>query len=67
MSLAVVRHVEEVTANVALSCRYCGISRQAYYTWYRRYQAEGVEGLRTRSKAPPPPTVYCCQPPRATA
>uniref|UniRef100_UPI00131F1C24 leucine zipper domain-containing protein n=1 Tax=Streptomyces lunaelactis TaxID=1535768 RepID=UPI00131F1C24 len=21
-------------------------------TWYRRYQAEGIEGLRTRSKAP---------------
>ncbi|WP_253267579.1 helix-turn-helix domain-containing protein, partial [Streptomyces sp. NL15-2K] len=25
---------------------------QAYYTWYRRYQAEGADGLRTRSKAP---------------
>ncbi|MDX2938652.1 helix-turn-helix domain-containing protein [Streptomyces ipomoeae] len=50
--LAVIRHVEEVTGNVAMSCRYFGISRQAYYTWYRRYQSEGVEGLRTRSKAP---------------
>jgi transposase-like protein len=50
--LAVIRHVEEVSGNVAMSCRYFGISRQAYYTWYRRYQAEGVEGLRTRSKAP---------------
>jgi hypothetical protein len=50
--LAVIRHVEEVTGNVAMSCRYFGISRQAYYTGYRRYQAEGVEGLRTRSKAP---------------
>ncbi|BCL30935.1 hypothetical protein GCM10017557_57940 [Streptomyces aurantiacus] len=50
--LAVIRHVEEVTGNVAMSCRYFGISRQAYYSWYRRYQAEGVEGLRTRSKAP---------------
>ncbi|MET9896223.1 helix-turn-helix domain-containing protein [Streptomyces sp. NPDC006465] len=50
--LAVIRHVEEVTGNVALPCRYFGISRQAYYTWFRRYQAEGVEGLRTRSKAP---------------
>ncbi|MEW2087415.1 leucine zipper domain-containing protein [Streptomyces sp. NPDC005283] len=28
------------------------MSRQAYCTWYRRYQAEGAEGLRTRSKAP---------------
>ena len=35
--LAIIRHVEEVTGNVALSCRYFGISRQAYYTWYRRY------------------------------
>ncbi|MES4886336.1 helix-turn-helix domain-containing protein [Streptomyces sp. NPDC000349] len=50
--LSVIRHVEEVSGNVAISCRYFGISRQAYYTWYRRYQAEGVEGLRTRSKAP---------------
>ncbi len=38
--LAVIRHVEEVTGNVAMSCRYFGISRL------------GVEGLRTRSKAP---------------
>mgnify|MGYP000187830388 CR=1 FL=1 len=50
--LAVIRHVEEVSGNVALTCRYYGISRQAYYIWYRRYQAEGVEGLRTRSKRP---------------
>lgn len=50
--LAVIRHVEEVTGNVAMSCRYFGISRQAYYIWYRRCQAEGIEGLRTRSKAP---------------
>src|SRR3954453_10207950 len=50
--LVVIRHVEEVTGNVAMSCRYFGISRQAYYTWYRRYQAEGIEGLRTRYKAP---------------
>ncbi|GGN63806.1 hypothetical protein GCM10011579_032520 [Streptomyces albiflavescens] len=35
-----------------MSCRYFGISRQAYYSWYCRYQAEGVEGVRTRSKAP---------------
>ncbi|MFB9831013.1 helix-turn-helix domain-containing protein [Actinoallomurus acaciae] len=49
---AVIRHVEEVTGNVAMTCRYFGISRQAYYIWYRRYQAEGTEGLRTRSKRP---------------
>ncbi len=26
--------------------------RQAYHIWYRRYQAEGIDGLRTRSKRP---------------
>ncbi|MFI9559081.1 IS481 family transposase [Nonomuraea endophytica] len=43
---------KEVSGNVAMTCRYFGISRQAYCIWYRRYQAEGVEGLRTRSKRP---------------
>jgi transposase InsO family protein len=50
--LAIIRHAEEVTGNVALTCRYYGISRQIYYQWYRRYQAEGPDGLRDRSKRP---------------
>jgi transposase InsO family protein len=50
--LAIIRHAEEVTGNVALTCRYYGISRQCYYIWYRRYQAHGIEGLRDRSKRP---------------
>ncbi|WP_442024267.1 helix-turn-helix domain-containing protein [Nocardia sp. 2YAB30] len=36
--LAVLRHVEEVGGNVAMTCRYFGISRQIYYTWLRRYE-----------------------------
>jgi transposase len=50
--LAIIRHAQEVTGNVALTCRYYGISRQIYYQWYRRYQAEGLDGLRDRSKRP---------------
>lgn len=50
--LAVIHRVKEVTGNVTVSCRCFGISRQAYYIWNLRYQAEGVEGLRTRSTAP---------------
>ncbi|MEU6408356.1 IS481 family transposase [Microbispora sp. NPDC046933] len=50
--LAIIRHAEEVTGNVAQTCRYYGISRNAYYIWYRRYQAEGIEGLRDRSSRP---------------
>jgi transposase InsO family protein len=50
--LAIIRHVEEVSGNVALTCRYFGISRQAYYTWYRGYQTGGADGLRARSHRP---------------
>jgi len=50
--LAVLRHVDEVTGNVAMTCRYFGISRQLYYTWLRRYQDEGLDGLRDRSRRP---------------
>jgi transposase-like protein len=34
--LAVLRHVEEVSGNVAATCRYYGISRQCYYGWRPR-------------------------------
>jgi transposase len=50
--LAVLRHAEEVTGNVAQTCRYYGISRQCYYTWLRRFETEGPEGLRDRSQRP---------------
>jgi hypothetical protein len=29
--LAIIQHAEEVTGNVAMTCRYYGISRQVYY------------------------------------
>ncbi|GLY83751.1 helix-turn-helix domain-containing protein [Actinoallomurus iriomotensis] len=50
--LAVLRHAEEVTGNVALTCRYYGISRTCFYRWLRRYQDEGIDGLRDRSSRP---------------
>jgi transposase len=50
--LAIIRHAEEVTGNVARTCRYYGIGRQVFYTWKRRFDEEGVEGLRDRSSRP---------------
>jgi len=41
--LAIIRHAEEVTGNVALTCRYYGISRTLYYSWRRRYDELGIE------------------------
>jgi transposase InsO family protein len=37
---------------VAASCRYYGISRNCFYRWRRRYEAEGFEGLKDRSSQP---------------
>jgi transposase len=50
--LAMIRHADEVTGNVAQTCRYYGISRQAFYKWQRRYEEEGPDGLRDRSSRP---------------
>ena len=50
--LAIIHHAEEVTGNVAMTCRYYGISRQVYYRWLRRYQEQGIDGLRDLSRRP---------------
>jgi transposase-like protein len=50
--LAVLGHVEEISGNVAATCRYYGISRNCYYKWLRRYEAKGLKGLKHRSSRP---------------
>jgi transposase InsO family protein len=50
--LAILRHAEEITGNVSLTCRYYGISRQVFYKWRRRYDEHGLDGLRDRSHRP---------------
>jgi len=50
--LAVLRHAEEVTRNVSLTCRYYGITRTAFYRWKRRHDQLGEPGLRDRSSRP---------------
>jgi transposase len=50
--LAIFNHAEEITGNVAMTSRYYGITRQAFYTWKRRYEELGEDGLRPRSKRP---------------
>src|SRR5512141_3052563 len=50
--LAVLAHAEEVTGNVARTCRYHGISRPTFYRWRNRYEEHGEDGLRDRSSRP---------------
>lgn len=48
--LAVLRHAEEVTGNVAMTCRPCGVPRQSFYVWKRRYEELDEEGLKDGSR-----------------
>jgi transposase len=50
--LAILRHAEEMTGNVAMTCRYYGVTRQSFYVWKRRYDEFGEEGLVDRSRRP---------------
>jgi transposase InsO family protein len=38
--------------NVARTCRHFGISRQAFYRWKRRYEAQGDAGLWDKARRP---------------
>ena len=50
--LAILRHAEEVTGNVAATCRYYGISRPAFYMWLRRYEEHGEAACGTGLERP---------------
>ena len=69
--LAVLRHVAEVSGSGATTCRYYGISRQCYYGWHRRYEADAPATTPRPVKSPRPPrcavvadrrTVYSAKP-----
>ena len=49
--LAIIKHAQEVTGNVAMTCRYYGISRQVFYRWYRRYEEDAVRFVRAVKEA----------------
>jgi transposase InsO family protein len=44
--------VSSPETNVSAFCRAHSISRETFYVWRRRYEAEGLAGLGPRSKAP---------------
>ena len=40
------------TKNAGFVCRRCGISRPTLRKWYRRYQEQGIDGLKEQSRKP---------------
>lgn len=49
--LKMLRHASE-SGNISLTCRYFGVSRNAYYKWRARYEEFGEIGLCDRSRRP---------------
>lgn len=47
-----IEYHEQITHKVAPTCRYFGISRQTFYTWYHRYLSLGISGLVSKSSRP---------------
>lgn len=45
-------YAEEISGNIAATCRCYGISRTVFYEWRNRFDELGPEGLRDRSSRP---------------
>ena len=45
-------HLYEQLGDAGAVCRRCGISRPTLRKWWRRYQADGVAGLKDESRRP---------------
>ncbi|MBU7029866.1 MAG: helix-turn-helix domain-containing protein [Theionarchaea archaeon] len=37
---------------ISISCQSCDVSRKTYYKWKNRFQQEGIDGLKDRSRRP---------------
>jgi len=46
------RHAQKISHNISQTCRFFGICRAQYYIWLRRFEKNGMEGLRDRSRRP---------------
>jgi putative transposase len=50
--MEIIRMVEQSNLSVKKTLEEMDVPRSSFYEWYKRYQEEGFEGLRTKSKRP---------------
>ncbi len=50
--MEVIRMVENSSLSVRKTLEEIGVSRSTFYEWYKRYQEEGFEDLRSHNKSP---------------
>jgi hypothetical protein len=46
------QHAQRVNGNVSQTCRFFGASRALFYIWKKRYEKNGLAGLRDPSRRP---------------
>ena len=50
--LRMLQHAQRVSGNVSQTCRFFGVSRTHFYIWKKRYEKNGLAGLRDLSRRP---------------
>jgi transposase InsO family protein len=50
--LRMLQHAQRVSGNVSQTCRFFGVSRALFYIWKKRYEKNGLAGLRDQSRRP---------------
>ena len=46
------QHALRVSGNVSQTCRFFGVSRALFYIWKKRYEKNGLAGLRDQPRRP---------------
>ena len=50
--LRMLQHAQRVSGNVSQTCRFFGVSRALFYIWKKRYEKNGLAGLRDQTPRP---------------
>ena len=50
--LRMLQHAQRISGNVSQTCRFFGVSRALFYIWKKRYEKNGLAGLRDLSRRP---------------
>lgn len=48
----IIRMVESSNINIRRTLKQIDVSRSTFYDWYRRYQEDGIEGLKNKNRSP---------------
>ena len=50
--LRMLQHAQRVSGNVSQTCGFFGVSRALFYIWKKRFEKNGLAGLRDQPRRP---------------